>query len=192
MTIEEIEAALRAVPLIVWVGEVRTANEAKEWVGPVETQEPDYPAMARAVAEAWGEVEGALRELYALIEEGWLVRNTTNDGHMPSFLQESARLVNALKAAQDALAAAHLPAQDERDVPMDYAPPLVAQGGPLPSRKRYRMKEPEVLAEPAPHGGWLVWPIDRPGCHHMTDETFAQTYEPVERRERDPDAHGGL
>ena len=47
----------------------------------------------------------ALSHLYALVAEGWLVRNTANDAHMPSFLAESARLVNTLKEVDAALAA---------------------------------------------------------------------------------------
>lgn len=63
-------------------------------------------AQVRALREA-------LTELHALIEEGWLVRNTVNDGHLPSYLKESARLVNALAAAQKALALATPPAPTE-------------------------------------------------------------------------------
>ena len=57
--------------------------------------QPSGDADARAVV--------ALRELFALIEDGLLVRNTTNDGHMPSYLAESTRLVKALAVAKDIL-----------------------------------------------------------------------------------------
>ncbi len=50
------------------------------------------------------EAREALAGLLALIDEGLLVRNTTNDGHLPSFLAESTRLVKALHAAKSALA----------------------------------------------------------------------------------------
>jgi methylphosphotriester-DNA--protein-cysteine methyltransferase len=46
----------------------------------------------------------ALEEMLALIDEGWLVRNTTNDGHFPSYLRESVRLVKAIADSQAALA----------------------------------------------------------------------------------------
>jgi len=49
-------------------------------------------------------LEAALRELLALVEDGRLVRNTTNDAHMPSYLSESVRLVKALATAKEALA----------------------------------------------------------------------------------------
>jgi hypothetical protein len=48
-------------------------------------------------------LRGALHELMALIDEGWLVRNTANDAHFPSYLKESARLVTALAQARAAL-----------------------------------------------------------------------------------------
>jgi phosphosulfolactate phosphohydrolase-like enzyme len=47
----------------------------------------------------------ALAELFDLVEGGWLVRNTTNDGHFPSFLKESTRLVGALSNARAVLRA---------------------------------------------------------------------------------------
>ena len=59
--------------------------------------EPPYPTDAEGTREA-------LAELMALIEDGWLVRNTTNDHHMPSYLSESVRLVKALAKARAALA----------------------------------------------------------------------------------------
>jgi len=46
----------------------------------------------------------AAQEIWALIEQGQLVRNTTNDAHFPSYMAESVRLVTGLKALQDALA----------------------------------------------------------------------------------------
>ena len=65
-------------------------------------------ACASAAVTVYVEVHGytavvALRELLALVEDGLLVRNTTNDGHLPSYLAESTRLVKALAAARAVL-----------------------------------------------------------------------------------------
>ncbi len=48
----------------------------------------------------------ALRNLLALIDEGLLVRNTTNDAHFPSYLKESARIVKVIAEAQHVVALA--------------------------------------------------------------------------------------
>ena len=47
---------------------------------------------------------GASKEIWRLIEEGWLVRNTTNDSHFPSYMAKATQLVSALKTLSDALA----------------------------------------------------------------------------------------
>lgn len=47
----------------------------------------------------------ALKGLYSLVEDGYLVRITTNDSHFPSYLKESARFVNVFTAVHAALAA---------------------------------------------------------------------------------------
>lgn len=54
------------------------------------------------------DLRAALADLYNLVEEGYLVRSTTNDAHFPSFMAESLRLTTTLLAAQTALAASPL------------------------------------------------------------------------------------
>ena len=46
---------------------------------------------------------GALQELFDLVEEGVLVRNSTNDSHFPSYMAMSVRLVEALRVARTLL-----------------------------------------------------------------------------------------
>ena len=46
-------------------------------------------------------IEGVIR----LFDDGLLVRSTTNDAHLPSYLAESGRLVNVLATFKDTLAA---------------------------------------------------------------------------------------
>ena len=48
----------------------------------------------------------ALRDVLKLIDDGVLVRNTYGDADMMTFVRQGMRITNALKAAQDALAAA--------------------------------------------------------------------------------------
>ena len=71
--------------------------------------EADDGACSIVPPDADARAVDALRELFALIEDGLLVRNTTNDGHMPSFLAESTRLVKALAVAR-AILDSHAPA----------------------------------------------------------------------------------
>ena len=52
-----------------------------------------------------GELAEALSDVMGLIERGWLVRNTANDMHLPSYIAESTALVNALAKANAALRA---------------------------------------------------------------------------------------
>jgi hypothetical protein len=97
--------------------------------------------MREAIAlRAEAEVErlrGALRGLMDLIDEGWLVRNTTNDGHFPSFLTESKRLVKVLADAQEALAEPAAGAPKDPYLTSDYegggggefGPPASTPGG---------------------------------------------------------------
>ena len=58
-------------------------------------EEGDAPFIALAEAS---------KEIWRLIEEGWLVRNTTNDSHFPSYMAKATQLVSALKTLSDALA----------------------------------------------------------------------------------------
>ena len=67
----------------------------------LEARAEDYEALAARVRA----LEEVLRDLFALVEEGALVRNTTNDAHLPSYLAESVRLVSVLAAAKALLAA---------------------------------------------------------------------------------------
>ena len=70
---------------------------AEEWIAHYRQRLADAEARVRESGEA-------LASLFQLVEDGWLVRSTTNDAHFPSFATESARLVTVLKAVQDALA----------------------------------------------------------------------------------------
>jgi hypothetical protein len=48
-------------------------------------------------------LRAVVADMLAMVTEGRLLRNTTNDGHMPSYLAESARLVNVLSRAHSLL-----------------------------------------------------------------------------------------
>ena len=48
-------------------------------------------------------VREALERLYDLVVDGLLVRNTVNDGHMPSYLVEATRITTTLAAVAAAL-----------------------------------------------------------------------------------------
>jgi len=66
-------------------------------------------ASLRALVAALRE---ALQALYGLVEAKILVRATERDGDFLTFAQESIRLVNALKATQDALEASPAPLRE--------------------------------------------------------------------------------
>ena len=65
---------------------------------------------AKVVENAW--LRDALRDLYALVQDGWLVRNTINDGNLASYISESVRLVNVLTLCAEILAPAPQPAPE--------------------------------------------------------------------------------
>ena len=50
------------------------------------------------------DLAGALKGVMELVEYGWLVRNTTNDAHLPSYIAEATTLTKALAKARAALA----------------------------------------------------------------------------------------
>ena len=63
-----------------------------------------YVESTKADRDALVAVAKALRGVLGLVEAGHLVRNITNDAHFPTYLAESARLVQVLKDATEALA----------------------------------------------------------------------------------------
>ena len=77
----------------------RNREDAIYYLSLVEKRNRQVAAAEQRVAV----LEGALRGLIHLIDDGLLNRSTTNDAHFPSFLVESLRLVKVIGAAQAAL-----------------------------------------------------------------------------------------
>jgi len=66
----------------------------------VRDQENEINDIVRLLDDETRALREALAGLFDLVEKGLLVRNTTNDGHFPSYMAEAVKITKALAAAQ--------------------------------------------------------------------------------------------